>query len=125
MFVLVCSLFFGSVPWDFHPELLYRGPPWWLIAVYIIVATLAGSAFGFIMAMRISKKFNKKVRESVWFNKLPVSHVPAIRKSLRLPPTDELSSLFSHISEEDKRADEEDHEASAFNPSRNRRVRYS
>ena len=76
------------------------------------------------MAMRLSKKFNKKVRDSVWFNKLPVSHVPAIRKSLRLPATDDLSSLFSHISEEDKRADEDDHEAMALKPSRNKHVRY-
>jgi hypothetical protein len=104
------------VPWNFHPELLYRGPPWWLISFYILFGTVAGSVVGFILAMRLSRRFNRAVRQSVWFNKIPGSHIPGIRKSLRLPPSDDLSSVFSHIEEEDKRADEDDRrEVTAFN----------
>ena len=83
------SLANGLVPWDFHPELLMRGPSWWLVTLYVIIGTLVGSAVGFTIAMRTSKKFNKAVRQSVFFKKAGIAgymnNHPGIRKSLALP----------------------------------------
>jgi hypothetical protein len=92
------------VPWEFHPELLYKGRSWWQITLYVIVGTLAGSAVGFTLAMRMSKKFNKAVRESVFFKKSGIGKNPLLRKSLALPPLDELSYLYDD--DEGKDADE-------------------
>jgi hypothetical protein len=95
--------FVTSVPWEFHPELLYRGRSWWLISLYVILGILAGSAVGFTAAMRMSKKFNKAVRESTFFRKTGMAKNPVVRKSLALPPLEELSYLFD---EDEKEADE-------------------
>ena len=94
------------MPWDFHPELLYRGPSWWLIALYIFLGVVGGSALGFIVAMRTSKRFNKRVRESAFFqsSSLLWDHA-SIRKSLALP--DSLSEVGYNYEEEVKGAAEE------------------
>ena len=68
--------------------------------MYIILGTLAGGAVGFTMAMRMSKKFNKRVRESVFFQKSILAKNPVIRKSLAMPPLEELESLFNAASED-------------------------
>lgn len=88
-----------SVPWKFHPEFLYRGPNKLMIALYIIIGTLLGSAVGFVIAMRFSKSFNKKVRQSLYFkNHTELYQNPVVRKSLSLPmlmpDIDELNELF-------------------------------
>jgi hypothetical protein len=88
------NLVLSQVPWEFHPELLYKGRTWWQITLYVIFGTLAGSAVGFTLAMRMSKKFNKAVRESVFFKKSGIAKNPLVRQSLRLPPLEELSYLF-------------------------------
>jgi hypothetical protein len=93
-----------SVPWEFHPELLYKGRSWWQITLYVIFGTLTGSVVGFMIAMRMSKKFNKAVRESVFFQKSGIGKNPLVRKSLALPPLQELSHLFDE--DEEKEADE-------------------
>ena len=82
-----------SVPWEFHPELLYKGRAWWEILLYVILATLAGSFVGFIVAMRYSKKFNKKIRESRLFRQSTFAHNSVVRKSLALPPLGSISEL--------------------------------
>jgi len=82
---LGCMLYeINTLPWDFHPELLYRGPSWYLITLYIILGILTGSIVGFALAMKLSKKFNKRVRESAFFHDLSPSIVnnSLIRKSL-------------------------------------------
>lgn len=98
-----------SVPWNFHPEFLYRGPSKLVIALYVIMGTLLGSAAGFVIAMRFSKSFNKRVRESVFFRGHPELYQnPGLRKSLKLPEdyTSELSDL-DHLYETDERKDDE------------------
>ena len=75
------------VPWNFHPELLMRGPSWWLVTLYVILGSLAGSAIGFTIAMRTNRKFNKTVRQSAFFKQsglAGLSKNPLVSKSLRL-----------------------------------------
>jgi hypothetical protein len=95
------DVLFTLVPWEFHPELLYKGRSWWQITLYVIFGTLAGSVVGFTMAMRMSKKFNKAVRESVFFQKSGIAKNPLVRKSLALPPLQELSYLFDEDDEKE------------------------
>jgi hypothetical protein len=49
--------------------------------------------------MRMSKKFNKVVRESVLFRRTGLANNTLVRKSLALPAVEELSHLFD---EDDK-----------------------
>ncbi|CAB9521856.1 Ectonucleoside triphosphate diphosphohydrolase [Seminavis robusta] len=113
---LGCMLYeINTLPWDFHPELLYRGPDWWLITLYVIIGTLGGGAIGFAIAMRTSKKFNKRVRQSVFFQNSALLNNPTVRKSLSCPPLDleellkeEEYALHQQYSDEaDKLAEEE------------------
>lgn len=104
MFIYIIR-FSVLVPWEFHPELLYQGRTWWQITLYVFLGILAGSAVGFTIAMRTSKKFNKAVRESVFFKNTGAAKNPIVRKSLALPPLEELSYLFD---DEEKEADESD-----------------
>jgi hypothetical protein len=90
--------FVDEVPWDFHPELLYRGPSWWLITLYIVLGTLGGSGIGFIVAMRTSKRFNKRIRESKIFHDSGIWHSESIRNSLAIPP--EYADDFRQLYEE-------------------------
>ena len=97
-----------SVPWNFHPEFLYRGPSKLIIVLYVIIGTLVGSAVGFVIAMKTSKSFNKRVRESVFFkDHTELYQNSVVRKSLGLedymPELDELNELY----ESDERKDGE------------------
>lgn len=75
-----------SVPWKFHPEFIDLGPNKIIIAVYVIIGTLVGSAIGFIIAMRFSKSFNYKVTHSALFYEHPELYQnPVVRKSLSIP----------------------------------------
>ncbi|KAG7361681.1 GDA1/CD39 nucleoside phosphatase family protein [Nitzschia inconspicua] len=99
---LGCMLYeINTLPWEFHPEFLYKGRSWWQITLYIILGTLVGSATGFALAMRMSKKFNKAVRESVFFRNTGFAKNPLVRKSLALPPLDELSYLYDDDEKEE------------------------
>ena len=99
---LGCMLYeINTLPWEFHPELLYKGRAWWQITLYIILGTLAGSAVGFFVAMRTSKKFNKAVRESTFFRNTGLANNSVVRKSLALPAVNELSEL-SYLFDEDQ-----------------------
>jgi hypothetical protein len=97
------------VPWDFHPELLYRGPSWWLISLYIVLGSIAGVIVGFVAAMRFNKKFNKKVRQSQFFKKSAFANNSMLRKSLAMPALkdglDELNQLYD---DDEKEANEND-----------------
>lgn len=96
------------VPWDFHPELLYKGRTWWQIVLYIVLSILGGGTLGFIVAMRLSKKFNKTVRESKFFRNSVFAHNNTIRKSLALPPlADDLNDLEHLYDEDEKEAERE------------------
>jgi hypothetical protein len=81
------------VPWEFHPEFLYKGRSWVLIAMYIIFGIFGGSVVGFTLAMRTSKKFNRTIRESVFFQQSGLANNATIRKSLALPSLEELMKL--------------------------------
>jgi hypothetical protein len=98
---LGCMLYeINILPFEFHPELLYKGIPWWLVTTYVILGTLVGGVVGFTIAMRSSKKFNKVVRESKFFrNTLGKSDI--IRKSLALPSLKEDLSDLDYLYAQD------------------------
>jgi len=66
---LGCMLYeINTLPWNFHPELLFNIRRRWLIrSLYIIVGTLVASGIAILLATRMSKEFNKTVRESIFF----------------------------------------------------------
>ena len=78
-------LLFVVVPWDFHPELLHRGPSKLRVAVFVLVGTLVGLAVGFIFAMNCSRSFNKSVQEKVFLNHPALVQNRVLRRSLALP----------------------------------------
>jgi len=71
-------------PFDDDSYIVYVGPKTWLIVCGAIAASLLGSIIGFVIAMRYSKGFNKKVRQSVFFQSIPLADSKAVRKSLNL-----------------------------------------
>mmetsp|Transcript_32082 Transcript_32082/g.78140 ORF Transcript_32082/g.78140 Transcript_32082/m.78140 type:complete len:732 (+) Transcript_32082:86-2281(+) len=90
---LGCMLYeINTLPWDFHPELLYKGRSWWQIVVYVILGIAGGGTIGFVLAMNLNKSFNKKVRESKFFRHSILATNPVIRKSLSVRDLD-LSDL--------------------------------
>jgi len=98
---LGCMLYeINTLPWKFHPELLYMGPSRALISLYIALGTLAGSAAGFMIAMRFSKSFNKTVRQSMYFrNHTELVRNPVVRKSLSLPGIADIDELNDPVNE--------------------------
>jgi len=72
-----------------------EGLPIWAIVVLCVAGTFIGSIVGFMVAMRTNKKFNKKVRQSKFFNNT-IGKNDIVRKSLALPKFDvhELNSLY-------------------------------
>lgn len=107
---LGCMLYeINTLPWDFHPELLYRGPSWWLISLYIVLGSIAGVVVGFVAAMRFNKKFNKKVRQSQFFKKSAFANNSMLRKSLAMPALkDSLDELNQLYDDDEKEANEND-----------------
>eukprot|EP00934_Nitzschia_sp_Nitz4_P002256 Nitzschia sp. Nitz4//scaffold125_size66327//31384//33714//NITZ4_006131-RA/size66327-augustus-gene-0.2-mRNA-1//1//CDS//3329534613//2256//frame0 len=69
---------------DEYREVIYTGPDMAEIALIILAAVVLGSIVGFIIAMHLSKKFNKKVQESKVFRTLSHSTNPMVRKSFAL-----------------------------------------
>jgi glucan 1,3-beta-glucosidase len=80
---------------EYFPEIVtvYRGPNTLVLILIIIVASILGSIVGFLIAMRTSKKFNRKVRESKYFQPLAGSHNSLVRKSFALPELDNYDEL--------------------------------
>eukprot|EP00536_Pseudo-nitzschia_multiseries_P017734 jgi/Psemu1/248329/estExt_Genewise1.C_17760003 len=97
---LGCMLYeINTLPWDFHPELLYKGPNWLIFRVYVFFGTLVGSLVGLMIATRVSKSFNRSIRESMYFKTHPgFANNPVVRKTLSLPDVgvnfDELERLY-------------------------------
>jgi hypothetical protein len=77
---------------------VYRGPAYWLIGVSVFLAIVVGVMLGFVVAMRVSKRFNKSVRESTFFTPLTRSTNPHIRSSLFLS---EMSNEFAELTSND------------------------
>lgn len=63
---------------------IYRGPSYWVIGGAVLLATLGGGLVGFVVAMRVSKRFNKRVRESAFFAPIVKTKNPHLRSSLAL-----------------------------------------
>ena len=55
-----------------------------------------------MVAMRMSKKFNKAVRESKFFQKTALANNPMVRKSLALPDVDDSLKELEHLFDEDE-----------------------
>jgi glucan 1,3-beta-glucosidase len=78
---------------DEYRVIVYQGPNYWIIGGMMFLAVILGSVVGFVLAMRVNKKFNKRVRESVMFRPLSNTKNPVVRKSLALPPISDLGEL--------------------------------
>jgi len=97
---LGCMLYeINTLPWGFHPELLYNGPNWFVFRLYVFFGTLVGSLVGLMIAMRVNKSLNKSVRESMYFKTHPgFANNLVVRKTLSLPDVavnfDELDRLY-------------------------------
>jgi hypothetical protein len=90
---------------EYFPEIVtvYRGPNTFVLVLIIIVASILGSIAGFLIAMRTSKKFNRRVRESVMFKPLAGSKNSLVRKSFALPELDNYDELAYLIESEDRK----------------------
>jgi len=73
---------------EYYTRTVYRGPSTLKIILLVLFATILGSFAGFLLAMRLSKKFNRRVRESRMFRPLAASTNTLIRKSFALPDED-------------------------------------
>ena len=72
-----------QVPWDFHPELLFNRRSRWLL--YIVIGTLVASGIAILLATRMSKKFNKTVRESIFFRQTRLGTNGMICRLMAIP----------------------------------------
>ena len=68
--------------------IVHTGMPSWAIVALCVVGTIVGCILGFMVAMRTSKKFNKKVRESKFFSSSNLLQHNIVRKSLSLGALD-------------------------------------
>jgi hypothetical protein len=94
----------GSWDDDEYYVYVYTGPPWWLLTIYMVLGTLVGSAVGFMLAMRFSQKFNKRVRQSTFFKNSSFANNPLVRKSLSLPKIDGDLADLEHLFKDDENA---------------------
>jgi hypothetical protein len=78
------------------------GLGWVWITLYVIVGTICGSAVGFLCAMRMSKKFNKAVRKSAFFNHSILANNALVRKSLAIPDYRQSLEELNHLYDEDE-----------------------
>lgn len=79
--------------------ILHEGPKLWMIIVFVVIGTLVGSLAGFIVAMHVSKGFNRRVRESTIFRPLKNSKSALLRSSLALPALADFQNLDDGIGE--------------------------
>jgi len=93
---LGCMLYeINTLPWTFHPELLYKGPNKFLVALYIVLGTLVGAVAGLMFAMRFNRTCNRKVRESQFYTShRDLFKNDAVRKSFSLDELDDLYADF-------------------------------
>jgi uncharacterized integral membrane protein len=97
LFVLIifAPIFVATVPWTFHPELLYKGPNKALVALYIVLGTLVGAFAGLMFAMRFNRTCNRKVRESQFYTShRDLFRNDVVRKSFSLDELDDLYADF-------------------------------
>eukprot|EP00536_Pseudo-nitzschia_multiseries_P002756 jgi/Psemu1/317971/estExt_fgenesh1_pm.C_380011 len=74
----------NTLPWDFHPELVFREPNWVFICLYIVLGTLVGLTVGFVQAMKMSKKFSKN-EGRYYFEQLGLTNNEILCKSTAIP----------------------------------------
>ena len=86
---------------EYFPEYVtvYRGPNIMVLILIVLLAVIVGSVLGFAIAMRVSPKFNRKVRESRYFRPLSSSTNSLVRKSFALPDLDGYDEL-AHLVEQ-------------------------
>jgi len=96
-----------SLGWDddeyYEEYIVYRGPNAWQIGLIVLLAVVVGSIGGFVVAMNVNKKFNKKVRQSMFFRNINSTSNPVLRKSLALDAFDP-NELERLVAFEDKAA---------------------
>lgn len=69
---------------EYQPTVVYRGPDPMVITLIVLLAIIAGSLGGFLLAMHVNKKFNEKMKQSKMFRSLSRSSNPILRKSFAL-----------------------------------------
>ena len=63
----------------------YHGPKIWIIVVSVAAITFVLTSAGFLIAMRLNKNFNKRVRKSSMFRPIARSRNSLVRMSFALP----------------------------------------
>ena len=63
----------------------YYGPKLWIIVVCVAAGTFVLTTAGFLIGMRTSKNFNKKVRDAPMFRPIARSHNSLVRMTFDLP----------------------------------------
>lgn len=93
--------------------------------MYIVLGTFAGSAVGFMLAMRMSKKFNKTVRQSQFFKKSAFANNSMVRKSLAMPDVEESLEELNHLYDDDEKVADENAALAEHNARLNRGPKYT
>lgn len=73
---------------EYYTYTSYYGPSIWVMVLVVILVGLLGGLLGFIIAMRTNKRFNRRVRESRFFQSDDAPHflkTRVVRNSLALP----------------------------------------
>jgi hypothetical protein len=68
----------------FTTKIVNNGPPLWLLIIGAVLTAVVGIVLGFVLAMRTSKRFNRRIRSTALFKPLAKSSNKLIRSSLAL-----------------------------------------
>ena len=80
------DFFYGSDDEYFrNGNMRYHGPKIWVLVVGVAVTTFVATIVFFMVAMRVSKRFNKKIRDAKAFRRISRSHNSLLRLSFALP----------------------------------------
>ena len=83
----------GGAYWGNDDEYFgyYEGPAIWKIVVIVVAVTFVLTSIVFILAMRVSKKFNRRVRQTQFFQPLAKSNnrmSVLMKKGMQIPDFD-------------------------------------
>jgi hypothetical protein len=93
------SIYYGDD--EYFQVIVHEGPNWWIMALIGVGIALVAGLFGFILAMRYSPSFNRKVRQTTVFRPLTASKSHLVRSSLALPALEDYDELDSLVRKSD------------------------
>lgn len=86
---------------DYFSFTVFRGPPTWVLILGGILVAILSGLIGFVLAMRLSPSFNRRVRSTALFRPLTKSKNNLIRSSLNLPMMEDYGELERLVSVQD------------------------